>query len=365
MNVLKNLFVLAALMLALTGSSRAVMAGPAYGTDGPAYRDPVIMAKAFGRMKQFGLTRYRFDANLAADTDPYEADLVRSMLVSAKPYGVSLAPIIQVPFQWGDRTDAGKYPKGDADALYQQGFNRTYAFVKQFGGSITDWELGNELNLRVVKNGSPLFGWGWTAAEFDTPLMSDWAQVLKGESDAIDKLNRENGWHLRKVLNTTSTMFGFLDYIAGKGVGFDVISYHYYETGATNPSAYWGGSRPTFNLFVKLASYGKPVQVNEVNCAEIYQPAFENERHKPVTEACYASLHKILSYLDGQKVANIEAVNIYELVDELTKGAPENRFGIMYDLNTAKLSAWIVALHAGATVNSDAAADLKRRGISK
>jgi hypothetical protein len=269
-----------------------------------------------------------------------------------------------VPLGWGDRTDAGKYPAGDRAALYQQGYTRTYNFVMNFKNDLNDWEMGNELNLLAVDaGGKKLFGHGWSAAEFDTPVMNDWAAVLKGMSDAIEKINKDHGLHLRRTLNTTSTMFGFLDFMASKGVGFDVISYHYYEHLGTNPHQAWGGSRAAFDLFKTLASYHRPVVFNEVNCSEIYQSDYENEAGKPKTEACYKSLYATLAYLRDQKDLNIESVCVYELLDEPSKKPPENRFGLMYNLNTPKVPLYILTRFAGGALSPDEAKELTKRGL--
>ncbi|MCK1314229.1 hypothetical protein IVB32_12865, partial [Bradyrhizobium sp. 23] len=109
------------------------------------------------------LKRYRLTIPLAADTDPWVATRFTSIVGLAANYGVTLEPVLALPLMWGDKTDAGKYPAGDAAAIYSQGYNRTLAFVRQFASSVGDWELGNEINLTVRDaNGSPLFGKGWT-----------------------------------------------------------------------------------------------------------------------------------------------------------------------------------------------------------
>lgn len=352
--------VCAALMLLVNAASAAPLA---WGVDGPDGRRGDLNA-IFKLMQSRGLTQYRVGANLAKDTDPYVVHMYREMVGLARTYGITLKPILAVPFTWGDATDAGKYPAGDHDALYKQGYNRTYDFVMNFKDDINDWEMENEINLVARDaNGKRLFGHGWTAAEFDTPIMNQWAAVLKGMSDAIDTINKDHGLHLRKTLNTTSTMFGFLDFMMSKGVGFDVISMHYYEPVGQNPSKAWGGSRPAFNLFRKLATYKKPVTFNEVNCAEIYKPDYENEAGKPRTEACFKSLHEILTHLTKQQEVVIESVCIYELYDEPHKAPPENRFGLMYDLERPKIPLYILSKFAGHKLAPHEAEELAKRGF--
>lgn len=330
--------------LSLLGCAASAEAGPAFGTNGQATQSEATIKKNFDIMQARNLTRYRFDANLADDTDPYEINMVRMMVRQAKAHNIQLKPVLMVPFQWGDRTDNGKYPKGDAQALYSQGYNRTYAFVNTFKNDITDWELGNEINL-LAKNsaGAPLYGKGWTAAEFNTPALNDWAQVLRGMSDAIDRVKAESGIGLRKTLNTTSTMLGYLDFMAARGVKYDVISYHYYEKLGTDPNYYWG----YFNLFYKLSAYNKPVQFNEVNCAEIYDPAFENKSGAKLSERCYKSLNNTLVYLTQQKYLNIEDIDFYELFDEPHKAGCEGKFGMLYGPSSQKVSLVIASMFAG------------------
>lgn len=293
------------------------------------------------------LNRYRFDVILADDTLSVATTRVQNLIVLSKKYGVRLEPIILLPFSWGDRTDAGKYPAGDPAALYKQGYNRTYAFVSQFGSEIQDWELQNELNL-VAKNsaGQIMFGQGWTAAEFEQPVMADWAQVLKGMSDAIDRVNAEKSLKLRRIVGTTSTMFGYLDYMLAKGVKIEVVGYHYYERMNTNPSNYWGGVRPSFNLFEKFASYNRPVHVNELNCAEIYDASFVNETGSPSMNTCNANLDNLLKTFTEQTKANIEAVLVYELLDSTQNIGAEARFGMMYNMGLEKPMMATLAKHA-------------------
>lgn len=345
---------------------KASLAGSlAWGVNGPDGRRADV-EKIFSLMHVRGLTQYRVGANLAKDTDPYEVQMYKDMIVLAKAHGISLKPVLAVPFGWGDRTDAGQYPAGDRAALYRQGYIRTYNFVTNFKDDINDWEMGNEINLLALDGaGKKLFGRGWTAAEFDTPAMNDWAAVLKGMSDAIDRINKEHGLHLRRTLNTTSTMFGFLDFMAQRGVGFDVISFHYYEKEGISPLRAWGGTRPQFDLFKMLASYRKPVIFNEVNCSEIYQNDYENEAGKPKTEACYRSFYNTLSDINRQAELNIEAVCVYELLDEPAKKPPESRFGMLYDINSPKVPFFILTHFAGGRLSAPEIGELARRGFAR
>ncbi|MCK1382332.1 hypothetical protein IVB33_38755, partial [Bradyrhizobium sp. 24] len=219
---------------------------------------------------------------------------------------------------------------------YSQGYNRTLAFVRQFASSVGDWELGNEINLTVRDaNGSPLFGKGWTSAEFAAyPSMVDFANLLRGMSDAIEQVRRDTGRNLRRIVGTTSTMFGYIDFMKANGVKVDVLGYHYYEHAGVNPTNYWGGVRPNFNLFTKLSSYGVPVAINEMNGAEIYDSTFVNTSTSASMSACNSNLDAMLARFS--QYSFIEWIDLYELIDEPDKTGPDGRFGLMFNLSTPK-----------------------------
>jgi hypothetical protein len=298
-----------------------------------------------------GLKRYRASVPLAADTDPWVATRFSTVLAVAQKYGVKLEPVLLLPLMWGDKTDAGRYPAGDAAAIYAQGYNRTLAFVNQFASQVNDWELGNELNLTVRDaSGSPLFGRGWTAAEFAAyPSMTDFANLLRGMSDAIDQINATKGLHLRRIVGTTSTMFGFIDFMKSSGVKVDIVGYHYYEHAGVDPTHSWGGVGATFNLFTKLASYGVPAAINEINCAEIYDVSFVNTAGSASMATCNSNLRTMLATFGSQSV--VEWIDVYELLDEAEKSAPENRFGLMFSLGSAKPTLATVAAAAAAAAS--------------
>ncbi|WP_439373639.1 hypothetical protein [Bradyrhizobium sp. DASA03120] len=318
----------------------------------------------FQLMKARGLTQYRTGLNLTQDAEPVEAPMFRKTVALAKKYSITLHPLINFPFRYGDRTDRGRYPKGDGEALYRQGYDRTYAFVRQFKDDVLDWELENEINLLALdSDGKKLFGRGMTAADFEMPVMEDWAQVLHGASDAIDRINRETGSRLRKVLNTTSTMLGFLDFMESRGVKYDVISYHYYEVAGQNPRRHWNGRNLPFDLFKKLASYRRPVTFNEVNCGEIYKPAYGNQPGDALTEQCLRSLRDTFQYLKNQKDVEIESIMVYELFDEPQKKPPENRFGLMYEIDRPKVALFLLTQFAGGRLSAEELAELRTRGL--
>ncbi|CAN5159137.1 hypothetical protein BH09PSE3_BH09PSE3_18460 [soil metagenome] len=320
----------------------------------------------FATMKQYGQKIARISIPLAADTDSYMTARFRKLIDLAAANDIKLLPVLLLPFTWGDRTDNGKYPAGNSAALYRQGYDRTRAFVAQFRNDVPDWELQNEVNLlRTDANGVPLYGKGWARGEFDTTIMRDWGQVLHGMSDAIGDINSTYGVSLRRVLGISTTNFGFLEYMVQiQSVKVEVVDYHYYEHVNIDPTNYWGGAKPDFDLFKKLGGYGRPVIIGELNAGEVYDSDYTNVDGNAKTETGYKSLATILADLKKQKSAKIESVIAYTLVDQPSKRAPENRFGLMRDFNTPKVSMLLLGAQAGAPLSSQQQNSLTSRQIS-
>lgn len=309
----------------------------------------------FAYLKSRSIKNYRLSVILANDTDPWSKTRFRSLVNLAKKYGVSLQPAILLPYSWGDKTDFGRYPAGDSTALYNQGYRRTLEFVSDFAADVKVWELQNEVNLQARDAaGNIMFGKGWKASEFSSQqIMRNYASLLKGMSDAIDRVNQTQTVKLRRIVGTTSTMFGYIDFIKSQGVKVDILGYHYYERWGVDPYNYWGGVNPTYNLFQKLASYGVPVHVNEINCAEIYD-AFVNVTGSSTMNRCAQNLESLLKTFTSQRVANIEMLSVYELLDQPNQTGPESRFGILYNMTSEKPMAAIVASYAKSSLTAPA-----------
>lgn len=326
----------------------------------------------FDILSKRNLRILRIDAASADDTDATLIPRVTALFNLARTRDVSLLPVFFTPFQWGDRTDNGKYPLGDDAALYAQGYNRMVTFATAFRNEplLTAIEFSNEINLLMRDvNNQPLYGKGFNAGEYTGAVMHDWAQVMKGMSDAIDFVNTTYGKSIRRVLTTTSTMFGFLDYMLSQGVKFEIVGYHIYEHSGLNLSIYWANAIDqvtglpiiNFNLFKKLGSYGRKVIIGEINASEIYDVTYGNAEADPKTEAGFTSFHEMLLNFATQTDADIEAIIAYELFDEPLKSAPENHFGMMTDTTTAKLPIAILADRAGGYVSAAEMVKLKAR----
>lgn len=70
-----------------------------------------------------------------------------------------------------------------------------------------------------------------------------------------------------------------------------------------------------------------------------------------------------MSFIAKQVDADVESVLIYELFDEPKKAPPENRFGLMYDLNTPKIPLYMLSRFAGKNLAPHEAEELAKRGM--
>jgi hypothetical protein len=299
---------------------------------GGVWNDP---ATQMATMAQRGLSTYRFDVPLTKDKPNAMAD-VRKLLALAKLKGITLHPILYVPFTWGDATDGGKYPATEA-GLEAQGYDRVLPMVTKFANQITDWELQNELSLLPnFKSGD-----GSAAGDYATPLAKQWAAVLRGMARAVHDVRAKTGQPLRTVVDTVYADFGFIPFLEAQGVQIDKLAYHYYYSAATNPYKL-AVPKGSADLFEELHKIGKPVIINEFNAGEIYAP-LKNQTYDDANALLSMKTH--LDYLVAQTTANIEGLEFYELYDEPAKNAAESNFGLMKNATQPKTQMLLVALY--------------------
>jgi len=260
---------------------------------------------------------------------------------------------------------ANGQPKGrqcDADlALVEQNaYRETTKGITLIDDLVHDFELLNEISLYpdILVPGAR----GEHAGDFDTPCGRMQAANLRGMSRAIADERKRTGLPLRIILGTVGRHFGFYKFMQAQGVSFDVAGYHIYPKEAQKllDEDPWFGIGGAIG---QLAKFNKPIHINEFHCGEIYKPQYENKAGQPETEACLRSVSRHLQAIVKQKVARIEAVHFYELMDEPRKQPPENRFGLMVDLDTPKVGLYLATAFAGGKLSAQEADELTRRQL--
>jgi hypothetical protein len=228
---------------------------------------------------------------------------------------------------------------------------------------VTDFELMNEVTLRPeleaeVPTNSQADAGGYAGK----PCYAVKLAVLEGMYAAIRDVAQQSGTALRVIAGTVGRDWGYLDFLRQNGIDFDVVGYHVYPSfnqADWNVDTWYGPG----GLFAQLAAYGRPVHINEFDCGEIYQSSFENEAGAPLTEACLKSVAKYVLEIIGQHRANIESLHYYEMFDEPAKAAPENHFGLWYDMATPKVTAYLASAFAGGSLGASEESAITSRGL--
>ncbi len=260
---------------------------------------------------------------------------------------------------------ARDYPKNklcgaDLAEVEKESYNDAKFAISQTQDLIQDFELLNEVPLYpgLLVPGTS----GGNASDFDSPCGRMQAANLRGISRAIIDERKRTGRPLRSVLGTVSRNFGFYKFMLDQGVKFDVAGYHIYphEKHKTLDMDPWFGPGGPLK---QLAQFNKPIVINEFNCGETYHPEFENQPDKPRTESCYRSFANHMKAIVKQKAVRVESIYLYELVDEPSKKPPENRFGLMRDLSTPKVTLLLATAFAGGKLTKDEALEITRRNL--
>ena len=306
-------------------------------------------------------------ARMGGTPNAAKAVITQASITAANKYGIK--PIFLLDVSWlVCPSDAVTFASNDPTTNYNTAYNAAYNFVLQFKDSITDWELVNEVDLKTGQVSTPgTWNVGWNASDWRNVSFNgspdyymNWVYTLKGVSDAVAAVNSQYGLHMRRIMNITSTHMGLLDLLLANGVNFEVISYHYYQN--RNTSAYSlsaavpGSGVSKWNMFSTLATYKRPVIIDEMNCGEIYNGAFQNASNDPLYAQCLQNLRVQIGYFKNNSQLDVEALYAYELYDEPAKASPENKFGLFwnpsnYTTYTPKDNLYLWSAFAGGTLS--------------
>ncbi len=333
----------------------------------PAYGD---FAAQLEILKSRNLTSYRVGfVPVDPIKNPDKILEIRTMVEAAKAKGIELSVIVDLSWLLCSK-DAVTFDSNVLKNNYNLAYKTTREFILalskdkdgNFRPLIKDWELGNEIDLKLGLNARPS-NWdtGWDSSEWRGVILGtnkdyflNWAQGIKGAADAINSINLEKGTAFRKLVNTTGTHFGFLKFLQEEKVDFDVITYHAYLHRNHSPyslGGLWNSKKKWFNTFSYLASFNLPVHLNEINCGETYDEDYKNIETDPKFKTCVQTLFIHLSHWTKNTQINLEKIFAYELFDEpYLKDAPEQKFGLMKDASTPKPMLHLLTSFAGGTL---------------
>jgi len=315
--------------------------------------DPTLNAPVAALMKQRNLRSARMD--MVANADPAA---LRDQAERIRANGGQVQVVLLTSWQWRHDCD----PR--LAEVEQKAYEETAAAVDKVKDVIHDFELLNESQLRPEIQREV----AWNSARSSSApyegkaCVATLSRVLRGMSRAVDDIRASSGLPLRRIMGVVGRDWGYLKFMRDQGVQWDVTGYHVYPHGY-KPSLlgdpWYGPGGP----LAQLAAFGKPVHINEFNCGEIYDAGFGNRPGDAGTEACLKGLARHLRELKGQRIAQVEWLHFYELFDEPAKAAPENRFGLLHDLQTPKPLLYLAAAFAGGELSAQERLELERRGL--
>jgi len=283
--------------------------------------------------------------------------MFRDQVARLAAKGIKVEASLQVSYQWDHSCNQ------NLTALQSTTYAQTVAMVQAVGDLVYDFELLNEVSLRSEARAQVAPGAGVPASAYaGQSCFASMAAALRGMSSAIVDQRRASGKPYRIILGAVGREFGILEFMRQQGVVFDVVGYHIYPWLNNVPigdDTYFGPG----GALVQLGRFNKPVKINEFNCGEIYATGYENAVGQPLTNACLASVQKHLSGLLEQKVIHLESISAYTLTDSPSDAPPENRFGLLYDLDRPKLHLALYAAFAGGMVTANEKQQLDTLGL--
>ncbi|WP_158513939.1 hypothetical protein [Ramlibacter tataouinensis] len=282
----------------------------------------------------------------------------RDQVNKIRANGGKVEVALQVSFQW----DSSCSP--DLAGIEQRAYNDTATLVNQTKDIVYDYELLNEVQLRPeIQREVPWNSAGSSTAPYQgKPCVASLTAALKGMSRAIQDIRASSGLPLKVIMGALGRDWGLMTHLRNNGVQWDITGWHVYprqEQASLLNDTWYGAGGP----LAQLASFGKPVRINEFHCGEIYDGAYENQAGMATTEKCLKGLTRHLKELRTQTIANIESIHLYELLDEPGKSAPESRFGLMYSLSQPKVHLYLASAFAGGSLTAAERNELTSRGL--
>ncbi len=266
-----------------------------------AYKEFPV-AEQMQLLKSMKMTYYRFDGGTdykgQLKDEPRFAGLTRE----AKKHTIKLLPVL-----WLRGLDTMK----TEPAAYERGFIEGSGFASRYGDHFDYYELGNEQDLKVLKQRS-LSGKETTDYKIDKTKIL--ASFFRGMHHGIKKADTGS----KTIIDMTEGHYGFFKLLKQYNVQFDVIGIHWYSK-------------------VDFASSKLPRIINET--AEV----FNGEKPVWITEfnsqfGSYGGREDFQELIVSQFVEQsrfiqgVEALFIYELLDEPRLIHPketEKTFGIV------------------------------------
>jgi hypothetical protein len=221
--------------------------------------DPYVWNNApavINAVATLGFNAIRMDAggSMVNTTErPNPIERLKTVIALCKDRDIYTQVVITLPFN-GNRTDKGTFPD-TAQGRYDQGYTLVKNIIEAVPTIIPEIEIENEVTQKV----GMLWKNGKTLAEYNTTALNEWAELMKGEYDAIRKYSPTT----KIIVGSLNNNYKYIPWLKTKGIDPDIIGYHlYFEPGSNSNLSDWqfGGS-----WHDEMLRYGKPITINEIN----------------------------------------------------------------------------------------------------
>jgi len=279
--------------------------------------------------------------------------LPRDQITKINANGGSAQLVVQNSYQWDGSCST------NLSAVETSSYNQTSQMVTAMKDIVHDFEVFNEAQLfQWFTNEVPWNSAGTSTTPYQgKPCVASVMAATRGAARAI----RDQGQ--RAIVGVIGKDFGWLYFLQQNNVVWDVTGYHiypHYGDASLASDPWFGTNGPLY----QLSLLGKAITINEFNCGEIYDSDYENTAGQPKTEACLSSVNKHLMEIRNWSGSQpIQSVVTYEFLDEPSKAAPENRFGLLYTITNPKIELYLVTAYAGGNLTSTEQSTITSRGL--
>ncbi|MDX2263496.1 MAG: DUF4214 domain-containing protein [Hyphomicrobiales bacterium] len=287
-----RVFVLAAAAFLVGLAPVKAQSGFVWGVNGhPMTAYPgVSLEQQIALVRDLGMTSYRVNV-VDLSHVPTLLDLVRI----GKRYGVDILPVV---------TPRVDLEKESVEDLHRKSYELAKALVTIFKYDIRIWELGNELEVYAIIRACEMqddgvqYNCAWGPAggvgemEYYGPRWAKSSAVLKGLSEGA----RAADPTIVRAMGTAGWGHtGAFTRMKKDGIEWEISVWHMY------------GEDPEW-AFKKLAEFGKPIWVTELN-----HPYGSRDGEAAQADGLTKQMKRLLELKDAY---NVRAAHIYELLDE-------------------------------------------------
>lgn len=301
---------ISSLLLSSTSTSSQTGSEFMLGVNGHLGDAPYVQlaaSKQIQLLNEMKMKWYRINIQTYADGTIKTESRFLALHKAASEKGVNILPVIYTRSLDLNKTESESYKLG-----WELGSN----FAAKYGQYFTYYDMGNDLELELLIKGKT----GQSQNHYDRRKTNVTAAYLKGMDEGIKSKDPT----AKTMISAGWIHYGFIRMCDWYGVKFDVVAYHWYsDMEGSAPKAPYNIP----DITIKLASLfpNKPIWFTEFNY-----------RYKEAKSDTYETDQNAFIMQFIQKCKNnpkVQALLIYELLNEPYKNGDEGHFGLIKWVN--------------------------------